>query len=99
MNEPMMNDILAVVRWPAADRLGLLMDRVKPPDLTTQEILALAAVFESADQRVNAHTAPVLQLIPTSLRCRSAKNTTSRFRRSPRTTYGILPRVWRSAPG
>ena len=26
MNEPMMNDILAVVGWPAADRLGLLMD-------------------------------------------------------------------------
>jgi hypothetical protein len=45
MNEPMMNDILAVVRWPAADRLGLLMDRVKPADLTTQEILAPVAVF------------------------------------------------------
>jgi hypothetical protein len=65
MNEPMMNDILAVVRWPAADRLGLLMDRVKPADLTTQEILAPVAVFESADQRVNARTAPVPQLIPT----------------------------------
>ena len=30
------------------------MDRVKPVDLTSQEILALVAVFESADQRVNA---------------------------------------------
>jgi hypothetical protein len=65
MNEPMMNDILAVVRRPAQDRLVLLIERVKPADLTTQEILALVAVFESADQRVNAHTAPVLQLIPT----------------------------------
>jgi hypothetical protein len=26
MNEPMMNGILAVVRWLAADRLGLPMD-------------------------------------------------------------------------
>jgi hypothetical protein len=65
MNEPMMNDILAVVRRPAQERLALLIDRVKSADLTTQEILALVAVFESADQRVNAPTAPVLQLIPT----------------------------------
>jgi hypothetical protein len=41
------------------ERLHLLMDRVKPADLTPQEILALVAVFESADQRVNARTAPV----------------------------------------
>ncbi len=60
-----MNDILALVRGPATDRLTLLMDRVKPADLTPQEILALLAVFESADQRLNAPTAPVLQLIPT----------------------------------
>jgi hypothetical protein len=33
--------------------------------MTTQEVLAMVAVLESADQRVNAHVAPVLQLIPT----------------------------------
>jgi hypothetical protein len=32
--------------------------------MTTQEILALIAVFEAVDQRVNATTAPVFQLIP-----------------------------------
>jgi hypothetical protein len=41
------------------------MDRVHVVDMTTQEILALVTVLESADQRVNAHTAPVLQLITT----------------------------------
>jgi hypothetical protein len=58
-------DVLAFVRWSTANRVRLLMDRVKLVDLTTQEILALVAVFESADQRVNAPTAPVLQLMPT----------------------------------
>jgi hypothetical protein len=41
--------VLAFVRWPAMDRLRSLMDRVKMVDLTPQEILALVAVFESAD--------------------------------------------------
>jgi hypothetical protein len=54
MNGIELHDVLAVARWPAQDRLALLMDRVKPVDLTSQQILALVAVFESADQRVNA---------------------------------------------
>jgi hypothetical protein len=58
-------DVLAVVRQPAVKRLRSLMDRVKPADLTTQEILALLAVLEPVDQRVNARIAPVLQLIST----------------------------------
>jgi hypothetical protein len=49
----------------SAGTAALLIDRVKPADLTTEEILALVAVLESVDQRVNAHTAPVLQLIST----------------------------------
>jgi DNA invertase Pin-like site-specific DNA recombinase len=32
------------------DRLDELMDRVDPADMTTQEVLALVAVFESTDQ-------------------------------------------------
>jgi hypothetical protein len=58
-------DVLDFVRWPAMERLRLLMERVKMVDLTSQEVLALVAVLESADQRVNAATAPVLQLMPT----------------------------------
>jgi hypothetical protein len=58
-------DILALVRQPANDRLCSLMDRVKPADLTAQEILGLLAVLEPVDQRVNARIAPVLQLMPT----------------------------------
>jgi hypothetical protein len=60
-----LHGVLDFVRGPATDRMHLLMNRLKPAALTTQEILALVAVFESADQRVNAPTAPVLQLIPT----------------------------------
>jgi hypothetical protein len=66
MNGIELHDVLAVVRWPAAARQRLLMDRVKPADLTPQEIVALLAVLESADQRVNAPIAPVLQVIPTT---------------------------------
>jgi hypothetical protein len=65
MNGIELHDVLAVVRWPAAARPRLLIDRVKPADLTPQEIAAVVAVFEAADQRVNAPIAPVLQLIPT----------------------------------
>ncbi len=36
--------------------------RVKLVDLTTPEVVALVAVFEAADLRVNARTAPVLHL-------------------------------------
>jgi|HubBroStandDraft_3_1064219.scaffolds.fasta_scaffold64851_2 hypothetical protein len=60
-----LHDVLDFVRGPATNRLCLLMERVKRADLTRQEVLALISVFESADQRVNAPTAPMLQLIPT----------------------------------
>jgi hypothetical protein len=60
-----LHDMLASVRLLAVERLLELMTRVKVADLTPQEVLALVAVLESADQRVNAPTAPVLQLMPT----------------------------------
>jgi hypothetical protein len=60
-----LDGVLAFARGPAVDRLLMLMGRVKIADLTMPEILALVAVFESADQR-NAPTAPVLALMPTS---------------------------------
>jgi hypothetical protein len=56
-------DVLAVVRLPAVERLMELMARVKVEHLTTPEVLALVAVFEAADRRVNAGTAPVLALV------------------------------------
>jgi hypothetical protein len=40
------------------------MNRIKLADLTTPEVLALVAIFEAADQRVNAPTAPVFDLMP-----------------------------------
>jgi hypothetical protein len=36
-----------------------------PAELTALEVLALVAILEAADERVNAHPAPMLQLIPT----------------------------------
>jgi hypothetical protein len=39
------------------------MARVRVAELTTPEVLGLVAVFEAADQRENAGTAPVLALI------------------------------------
>ena len=58
-----LDDALTPVRLRAVDRLLLLMNRVKVADLTTPEVLGLVAVFEAAEQRVNADTAPVLALI------------------------------------
>jgi hypothetical protein len=60
-----LDDVLGFVRGPATDRMHLLMNRLKPSALTAQEILALVAVFEAADQRANAPAAPVLRLLPT----------------------------------
>jgi hypothetical protein len=57
--------LLSVVRPEAIYRVCELMERITPDDLTALEVLAIVAVLESADQRVNAPTAPVLQLIPT----------------------------------
>jgi hypothetical protein len=52
-----LHNMLASVRLLAVERLLELMTRVKVADLTPQEVLALVAVLESADQRVNAlHT-------------------------------------------
>ena len=65
MSTNIVDDMLSVVRRPAFARLHELMDRVPPGDMSTSEILALIAVLESADQRVNAPSAPVLHLIPT----------------------------------
>ncbi|MDT5051356.1 MAG: hypothetical protein QOG75_7284 [Mycobacterium sp.] len=36
-------DVRDFVRWPAMERLRLLMERVKMVDLTSQEVLTLAA--------------------------------------------------------
>jgi hypothetical protein len=55
------DDVLSAVRWPAiVTRLHELSKRVTPADMTPQEVLAIAAVLESVDRRVNARTAPVL---------------------------------------
>jgi hypothetical protein len=48
---------------PAVGRLLDLMARVRVAELTTPEVQGLVAVFEAADQRENAGTAPVLALI------------------------------------
>jgi hypothetical protein len=64
MSYDMVGDMLSLVRQPALVRLNALMDRVRAVDLTTPEILAMVAVLESADERVNAHPAPVLELLP-----------------------------------
>ena len=58
----MIDDILPFMRCPAMARLRELMEQVPPAELTTTEVLAIVAVLESADQRVNAPCAPVLQL-------------------------------------
>jgi hypothetical protein len=54
---------LASIRLPAVEQLLELMARVKVAELTTPEVLGLVAVFEAAEQRVNAAAAPVLALI------------------------------------
>jgi hypothetical protein len=56
------DDLLWYARQQAIARLRELMVRSSPDELTTLEVLAMLAVMESADQRVNAPTAPVLQL-------------------------------------
>jgi hypothetical protein len=58
-----MDEILWMARSAACSRLHELMDRVPPAELTALEVLALVAILESADERVNAHPAPVLELI------------------------------------
>jgi hypothetical protein len=62
--DTMCDELLDVVRHPAMARLDELMGRVHVRDMTTQEVLAMVALLESADQRVNARVAPVLQLVP-----------------------------------
>jgi hypothetical protein len=59
----MIDDILSLVRTPGCGRLRELMDRVAASDLTSLEVLALVAVMEAGDQRVNGPIAPVLQLV------------------------------------
>ena len=48
----------------AENRLLEIGEVVGTEDLTTLEILAVIAVLEQAEARVNGHTAPVLKLIP-----------------------------------
>jgi hypothetical protein len=64
MNGVDLNEFLAIVHRPAIDRALAIMNRIKLADLTTPEVLALVAIFEAADQRVNAPTAPVFHLMP-----------------------------------
>ena len=65
MIDTMCDELLDMVHLPAVFRMRDLMQRVKAVDMTPLEVLAIVAVFESADQRLNAPTAPVLQLLPT----------------------------------
>lgn len=62
MIDAMCDEMLDIVRRPAMTRLHDLMQRLKLNTLTPLEVLAILAVLESADQRVNAPTAPVLRL-------------------------------------
>jgi hypothetical protein len=55
---------LWVDRRQAINRVAELSERVHISDLTTLEILAMLAVLEPADERVNARPAPVLRLAP-----------------------------------
>jgi hypothetical protein len=64
MRNDMVDDVLSLVRGPAHARLHELMERTSPADMTTQEVWALVAVLEAVDQRVNARTAPVFELVP-----------------------------------
>ncbi len=66
-----------VDRSSAEERVVEITDRVGIEDLTDLEMLALIAVLEPAEQRVNGHTATVLRLAPKQSR-RRPKRTGSR---------------------
>jgi hypothetical protein len=55
---------LTLAHGPALGRVRELMRQVKPADLSPQEILALLAILEAANQRIGTHTASVLRLVP-----------------------------------
>jgi hypothetical protein len=65
IDNTMCDELLDMVHLPAVARMRDLTKRVKAVDMTPLEVLAIVAVLESADQRLNAPTAPVLQLLPT----------------------------------
>jgi hypothetical protein len=56
------DDLLWYAREQAIYRLCEILGRLTPEGLTTLEVLAMLAVVESADQRVNTPAAPVLHL-------------------------------------
>lgn len=64
MSTNIVDDLLDVVRRPAVHRMRELMERLPPTALSSLEVLAIVAVLEAADQRVNAPSAPVLHLVP-----------------------------------
>jgi hypothetical protein len=51
-----------------------LTNRIALSDLTDLELLALIALLEPADERVNRQTAPVLKLAPKLSRRRAANS-------------------------
>jgi hypothetical protein len=54
---------LSALHAQAANRLAELTERIGIEDLTALELLAFLAVLESADKRLHAPSAPVLQLV------------------------------------
>ena len=55
---------LQISHLPAVGRLRALMSRVNVADLTPLEVLAMLAVLEAVDARVNGPTATVLRFAP-----------------------------------
>jgi hypothetical protein len=55
---------LQISHVPAMGKLRALMSRVNVADLTPLEVLAMLAVLEAVDTRVNGPTATVLRFAP-----------------------------------
>ena len=64
MNADELDIALQISHLPAMGRLRALMSRVNVADLTPLEVLAMLAVLETADARVNGPTATVLRSPP-----------------------------------
>jgi hypothetical protein len=65
MSADELDTALQISHLPAMGRLRALMSRVNVADLTPLEVLAMLAVLEAVDARVNGPTATVLRFAPT----------------------------------
>jgi len=69
MSADELDTALQISHLPAMGRVRALMSRVNVADLTPLEVLAMLAVLEAVDARVNGPTATVLRFAPN---CRSS---------------------------